>query len=330
MCLSSVIVVVSKLTQSSKILVYYLVFLAKPVIRKVKRSKNPKKNMNCDQSASEYTKPVQSFLCRLLYTFGLWKPFDKSKWIQNVYACYSVVLLTTFSIIYATLMVMNIFFLTDVADLSNRLFMSLTEAALAIKVINFFFNNRKWQRILSDLNDFHVESENSQQILSKKVRIVKLGMFTFFYNVQVCAHASGIIQLFSGAKDLLYSGWYPLDWEHNRTDYWIVYFYQYIGIIITANLNVAIDAYYWFVIHVLCAEISIIGHRISSIRFDDKKDSIVKARLDLIELMHTHQRLIEIFKMIQQNVQWAYFAQMMLSSIVICSMTREMAEVSTQ
>lgn len=284
--------------------------------------------MNFDQPTSVYTKQSQTFLCGLLFILGLWKPFEKPIWLQYIYSTYSVVLLTTFSIIYSATMVINIFLLTDFSDLSNRLFMSLTQAALAIKVINFFFNNRDWQRILSELNDFRTKCANDEQIMWARVRIFLIAMYTFFFNLQLCLHASGLIPLFGGAQDLIYSGWYPgFDWANNRRDYWTIYTYQYIGIFITANLNVAIDMYYCFVIHILSAQFNIIGHRINSIHFDETKDSLGNVRLDFIEQMEAHQRLNSTFKLIQRNIQWAYFSQVLLSSIVICAMTRELAKV---
>lgn len=90
------------------------------------------------------------------------------------------------------------------------------------------------------------------------------------------------------------------------------------------------DLYYSFVMHILSAQYKILGHRMRSLHFDEKNDSIVDARLNLIRQMHTHQHLNSIFKLIQHNLQWAYFSQIILSSIVICSMTRELAEVNTE
>lgn len=165
--------------------------------------------------------------------------------------------------------------------------------------------------------------------MTRRTFIFKCVMYAFFCNVQMCVHASGIIILLTGKKNILYSGWYPgFDWEHNRRDFWTIYSYQYIGIFITGCLNVGIDLYYCLLIHVLSAQINIIGHRIKSIQFDDTKSSIADVRLELIQQISTHQQLNSSLRRIQRNVQWAYFAQILLSSIVICSIIRELAEVN--
>lgn len=78
------------------------------------------------------------------------------------------------------------------------------------------------------------------------------------------AHALGLAPLFTGSVYLVFKGYYPsFDWENNRKDYWSIYAYQYIGLIITANMNVVIDSYSCFVMHILSAQINIFGHRLS-------------------------------------------------------------------
>lgn len=92
-------------------------------------------------------------------------------------------------------------------------------------------------------------------------------------------------------------------------------------------MNLAIDSYYCFVMHMLSAQINIVGNRISSIKISENEKSIYEIRLNLIEQMHTHQRLNIILASIQKNLQWAYFCQVLLSGIVICSITKELLRV---
>lgn len=144
------------------------------------------------QPTSAYRKAIRKFVCSILFVLGLWKPFEKPRWLQHIYSMYSVVLLTIFSIIYTAFMLINIFLMTHPSELSERFFMSLTQAALAIKVINFFVNNREWQQMLSELNDFHMESARHEQILCDNVRFFLVAMYSYFCNVQLalCGGAS--------------------------------------------------------------------------------------------------------------------------------------------
>lgn len=96
-------------------------------------------------------------------------------------------------------------------------------------------------------------------------------IFVYFFLPNCAAQALGMTPLFTGKTNLMFSGWYPgFDWETNRNDYWTVYAYQYIGILITVNLNVCIDSYYCFVMHTLSAQINIFGHDLSSIQVQSK------------------------------------------------------------
>lgn len=54
--------------------------------------------------------------------------------------------------------------------------MTLTQVALAIKIVNFFFNNREWQQIFTDLDDFPIKSEADANILGGSVRIFQIAM----------------------------------------------------------------------------------------------------------------------------------------------------------
>lgn len=270
-------------------------------------------------------------MCRILQTFGLWKPFERSKLFIEFYSTFFAIFLFFFSIMYATLMVCNIFFLTDLSDLTNRLFMSLTEAACAIKVINFFIQNREWQQVLKDIKKFHIRNTDEERIIRERSRFFEVAFYIYFFSPNIAIQAYALMPLLSGAKDLIFSGWYPgFDWQNDRRHYWTIYTYQYIGIIITCNINVIIDSYYCFVLHMLSAQVNIFGLNLSVMKVKQGKDGSKEARLDLIEKIQTHQYLNKTFGLIQDNLQWAYFIQILLSGIVICSVTKELTLVRTE
>lgn len=286
--------------------------------------------MDSNRPTSLYTKQIRTLLIALLRICGLWKPYEKSIWLQTVYSTYSVVFLTTFVMIYTAAMVINIFVPSEADDsLANRLFLSLTEAALLVKVINFFFNNRDWQRIFDEIDEFRTNASKEEIIIQFRTRIFLILTLAYLCSVHLSVYASVMIPLLDGGKNLPFSGWYPgFEWKYNQRDYWIVYIYQSFGSFITANLNVGIDAYYYFVILILSAQVNIYGNRLRSLQFDEMKDSIEKSRFKLIQQLHTHQRLNSTFDLIQRNLQWTYFAQILMSSIVICSVITELAEVN--
>lgn len=284
--------------------------------------------MELNRPTSVYINKITSFLCNILWIFGLWKPYGQSSLRMYTYTIFSIVFLFIFAIIYTILMICNIFFITDFADLTNRLYMSLTELALTIKLFNFFVHNREWQEILNEIKEFRIVSSQDERIIQQRANIFLTIVFVYFIFPNCALHALGTAPLITGRKNLIFSGWYPyFDWENNKQDYWCIYAYQYIGIFITCNMNVVIDSYYCFVMHMLSAQINIFGQNLSEIRVNRKDDTIEKIRSNLIEKMHAHQRLNVNFELIQKNLQWSYFCQVLLSGIVICSVTKELARV---
>lgn len=281
--------------------------------------------MAVNASTSEDIQGIISFFSNSLWAMGLWKPFDKPAVKIFLYSAYAVTFLTIFSMMYTTFMVCGIYFITDYSDLTNRLYMSLTEAALLIKVLNFYVHNREWQRILSDIEEFQLHTPDDHKIVRLNARLFQTVLYVYFCVSNIAVHALCTAPLFSDKTVLAFSGWYPgLDWENNRRDFWIIFTYQYIGLIISCNLNLILDSYYCFVIHMLRTHLIIFGKRLSSIGVGTNAGIV---RTNLIKQIQMHRRLNETFDLIQRNLQWAYFCQIMLSSIVICAITKELARV---
>lgn len=284
--------------------------------------------MDSNKPTSDHIQSISHIMCGFFRTFGLWKPYEKSETSVNLYSVYSVILLFTFPITYAFFMVCNIFFLTDSAELTNRLYVSFTQAALAIKVINFFFNNREWQQILTEIGEFRLKSSKEVKSIQQRALVIQVLYFIYMIDCNITIFGYAIFPLLNGAKDLIYSAWYPgLDWQNNRKTYWIVYTYQEIGSLITVHLNVTIDSYYCFLMYILSAQVNIFGDRLSELQAADGANTVHQNYLNLIETIQMHRRLNKTVALIQNNLQWAYFCQVLLSGIVICSVVNEFATV---
>lgn len=159
--------------------------------------------MELNNLTSLYIKRITWFLCNILQVLGLWKPNKESNW-RFYYSSYAIVFIFIFSIIYTVSMVVNIFFLTDFSDLTNRLYMSLTEVALVIKVITFFVNNREWQQILTDIKQFSINSLGDERIIKQRALIFQVVLYVYFFFPNCAAHALGIAPLLSGRTEQVF------------------------------------------------------------------------------------------------------------------------------
>lgn len=284
--------------------------------------------MAINNPTSFYIKRTTTFLSSYLFLLGLWKPYKKPAWIQIVYSTYSTIFLTIFSIIYTASLVCDIFYITDFNYLANRLFMSLTELALVFKVVNFYFNTRDLQEILHGIKEYRIKSIEEENTINFREKIFRYTMGVYYTFPNLTCITLSIVPLYNGAKGLVFSACTPgFDWKCNRQDYWAVYIYQAVGIMLTGNLNVTIDTYHYYLLHMFSAHINIYGHRLSSIKVENG-DSAEKIRSVLIKRMHAHQRLNATYELIQKKMQLGYFCQILMSGVVICSTTRELARVN--
>lgn len=282
-----------------------------------------------EQPTSEFIKGMTKFLYSFLWLFGLWKPFGKSNFRMISYCTYAIVFLFFFPTLYAFCMVCNIFLLSDISDLTNRLFMSLTEATLVIKVVNFFMKNNEWQHIFNDIKEFQLKNDQEKETVAYRTRILRNLDYVYFSLANASLFFTSLTPVVQGTFGLIYSGWYPgFDWENSRRDYWIVYAYQALGILITANMNLIIDTYYCLMMLMISAHLTILGERMKAIVVrDDDKSSVNRVRLELIEQIYTHRRINDNFKLIGKNLEFSYFFQILLSGIVISSIVLEVARV---
>lgn len=271
--------------------------------------------------------PVLTFLCMILKLLGLWKPYKSDKFYQNLYEIFGGIFLFIFVILYTTLMVANLFLLDDMQDLTNRLFMSLTEVALTIKVINFYMNNRKCQRMRMLLLTFPIESPTEEKTLKTPNNALKNLIIMYYLLSNGSVQLTNSIAALSSGFHLPYSGYYPgFDWQHSARDYWIIYVYQCVGMIITCNLNVTIDSYYCTIMQMISMETRIFGDRLRSMQY--KENVTTEMKSTLINHFQTHNHIKECIRELQNGLMWSYFTQVLLSGIVICSTTNELARVN--
>lgn len=222
-------------------------------------------------------------------------------------------------------MICDIFFLTDISDLSDRLYMSLAETALLIKAIHFVIYNTEWQQIFKEIKEFRINSIEEQTIINGRRRFFQKIVVLLFSNANIYGFLMALIAALNGKT--MYSGWYPgFDVQNNKLDFWIIYGFQGIGMAITASMTLTLDTYYCFMMFMTESQLKIFGHRLSALQMENR--SVIRIRKELINHIHTHQRIDGTFESIRKTLQGALFFQILLSGIIISLITIELAGVS--
>lgn len=267
-----------------------------------------------------------------LRVFGLWQP-ARGSW-TTLYAFYGIAFCTTFSGIYTLFMCINLFFIPDLHELTDASYMTLTELALLVKIVNFYILNRNMQALYVTMKAFTLENDEEREFVALRVNFF-FRITIFYYSLSNgAALLTEISSALSADWKLPYNGWYPyLDWRHKSKDYWIAFTYQCLGMTSTCNMNVTIDTFAIFFMYMISVQMEVLGKRLSAMGYANTRtgDSREKAEnlkrfKDQVKL---HQVMLESTKIFEGHFAVAFFSQISVSGMVICSLTNELAHVSS-
>lgn len=292
----------------------------------------------------------------VLRLFGLYPGSTSSL----LYICYGYAVIVIFSLIYTTLMVCEMFRLHDWSS-TEAFYMTATEVALVVKILNFRLRVKSMTEMLTLAQDFELQHEDEIELL--RLYSKKLIQGTIFYFVAV-TYAQSSVEISAALDDdntLPYPAWYPyLDHKHNNLHYWLLYVYQVLGMFITAYVNVSLEIFGAMMMSMNTYQTEVLGMRMSKLGYIDgdadensqlSGKSLTNVRIKLLQYLKHHQAIgrldsyiffnISIFSAfnndnfrlkenIQQYFSVAYLAQASISAIVLCSIANEMAGVSCQ
>lgn len=255
----------------------------------VESSKAPLKE--CDRISAA------RFLIKLMQIIGMWQwkreysneqelqKYQKLQYIQR--AC--IHLPITFTYIF--LMWLAVFLSPDLDQAGDVLYMSFTEAALIVKIINIWRYSLKARDFINELAYGDIFKLNTPQEIElwqrrqkqfRYVIIIFLGGSVF----TVTAASTGV--LLSDEYVLPFAYYVPFEWHTNKRNYWIAYVYNVFGIGVTATTNVCMDmigSYFLFHTSVLY---EIVGLRLLNMKAESERDVVKELRK--IFKFHKHVR----------------------------------------
>lgn len=206
---------------------------------------------------------IQLFCFRVL---GLWPRADSG----YLYSIYGISFLFIFSLAYTVFMVINLFVLDDMSQMTDTLYMSLTEVALFVKIVNFFMRSKAMQTMLSTVHNFQLACAEEEQLVRKRLTFF-LGVSIYYYSCANSAIVTSVaVALTTKEIRLPFNGWYPLDWKQGNANYWLVFVYQTVGMIVTANANITIELFPMILMYMASVKVEILGLRMCRIGWDER------------------------------------------------------------
>ncbi len=196
---------------------------------------------------------------------GLWPSENTSKCSSVLYNFYSLTINVIFLFLYDLSTSVYIFFLEDVQEATDNLCMSLTLIALFAKVVNFKISLRRIRTALRMSEEFMLENDEEYVIVDRQISFYnKLAVF-LFCSANVAGSFNYTAVMMSEEVKLPVLAWFPFGWESNSTVYVLLYAYQVIGLVIQSNLNVSMDLFAAYLMHVASIKLQILGNRFENL-----------------------------------------------------------------
>lgn len=236
---------------------------------------------------------------------GLWSKFQPNTMASTLYYIVSYSMHFTLSFCYTGFMVVGLMFISDVNQITLSICVTFTCVAYVAKILNFYWHNAGMKTCLKRVNDFVLDNENELQFLQNRMKpFRKLSLF-YYIIPNVCGITAYLKPIFATKTELPFLGWYPLDWENNSMDYWIMYVYQVVGILIEINLNVTMELFPSYLMYMVSIQMEILGMRLEgmstgtydidvlaediTLRIKEQRDIVAK----MVKYLKMHQQMDE-------------------------------------
>lgn len=159
-------------------------------------------------------------------------------------------------------MLIEIFYIENVIEATNNLCMTLTLITLFGKVLNFKYFLKNIQNLLHFAEEFDLENGEEVELVQKSLTFYTKLVKFLIIAVNIAGSSNYIGAFFTGEHKLPYLAWYPFDYRNNYTLYVALYLYQSIGMFIQSNLNITMDLFSAYVIHIGSVQLELVGKRL--------------------------------------------------------------------
>lgn len=206
-------------------------------------------------------KKVTQLLLFFLRSFGLW-PSESS---GILYTIYGIVYVNLILFIFTAFIIINIFNLSDIRELIESIYMCFINVALSIKVIGILLQNSELQTMLEKIQNFKIVDDDEHALIAKRMKYFMKVLLMYYISCNLALIAIDLGVLAAKEPELIWKAWYPLDWEHNRLHFWVVYAYQSIGTQLSCNMNVTVDLFADFFMCMISLLLEILAKRMRTI-----------------------------------------------------------------
>lgn len=233
---------------------------------------------------------LSRFLIFILNAYGL---FPKSQKLIKLYWIYSYILhfiisfaFVIFALIYV---VINI---TDIEKTSDALPTTLTIVAYLFKIFNYYHYKEQIVAFVPKL--YALQDGNSAeeiQFTKDQQRYISILTYTFLSTGHVAIGTSSFKAFNKVNPEMPLVCWYPVDWEHDATSFWIVFPYSLWCAAAIMQVNITLDCFSYFLMDTIATQLLVVGRRLERLGKNVGNDD--EEQQKLIHCIKHHQYLLE-------------------------------------
>ncbi|XP_075144772.1 odorant receptor 94a-like [Haematobia irritans] len=264
-------------------------------------------------------------LLKIMKVIGLWQWSPSNGQLDsNMVKCGQLwqyiqrfVLHMPFTFIFIGLMWIEVLRASDIDQMGDVLYMSLTEAALIVKILNI------WQHSVKASNFICILNESPQFALHslEEVEYWKRAQRQFRYVIYMYASGSflTVVSAFLGVlvidePQMAFAYWVPFEWRSGGRNYWMAYFYNFAAMACTATSNVCLDmmgCYFLFHTSLLYKILSFRLQKFKGVKSEDVQH-------EFRSIFQMHKAIRRMTKECEILTSKYVLAQIILSALILC------------
>lgn len=201
-------------------------------------------------------------LTSLLNTFGVWR---KNNSIS--YKIYAYTIHLVFSFGYTVCLSGAVFESVDFQEATVSIPLSLSCIIICTRITNFYVNNDSMQHRLDEIHKFELWNRDEQLFIDQRLKGFNKLSFAFTVTIYFCLLTQLIVPLFLSDTKLPLPIWFPLNWQHNRIHFWIVYMYSSMAIFVIGHMVMLLQIYTCYLMFMNTLKFEVLGIRFSRLGY---------------------------------------------------------------
>lgn len=209
--------------------------------------------------------PLQPFryIITILQFQGLW-PGKKHKTLYNIF---SLIFNFFFSFCFISFELFNITQAKDLSEVTENLFISLTEISTIIKLIIFFFRRDQIKNMLTLIKiNFITKNELEDKIMRQDIQFTTTIFILFIVTIGGVISAAAFVPFVSETPTLPFPIWLPFNWKEFKILFWIAFFYDILGVTLHGLINLSNDCIIMFLTGRAATQLDILGIRLKNLK----------------------------------------------------------------